>query len=50
MNNHIFITDLCRDSVTALTLNNLGLLLKQSGSSRWPEAEKCYTEAADIRK
>jgi hypothetical protein len=39
-----------RDSVTALTLNNLGLLLKQSDQSRWPEAEERYKEAVEIRK
>lgn len=36
--------------MTALTLNNLGLLLKRSDSSRWPEAEKHYKEAVEIRK
>ena len=37
-----------RDPVTALTLNNLGTLLKMEGL--YEEAEDCYREALKIRQ
>jgi tetratricopeptide (TPR) repeat protein len=42
------LSHLNRDPVTALTLNNLGALLKMEGL--YEEAEDCYREALKIRQ